>query len=291
MNGSSYRDGSPNPPFVYPPGWIKDDPVTPPDTMVVTGALCWWNETPTDLTRCIRGLANIVDRVVALDGAYRRYPGATVHSDHAQAKAIRQACEHYGMGCLILEPDRLWVGQIEKRNHLLALAAVGSDWIVTVDADHVIETERAAVRAELRASTADIVDVPFHTPKNRTRSMRDSAPGRWHIDQTKRPEMIPQIWRASLGLRIEQRHWWISAQKKGQKVWAWGGPSHEPKLPHAAFVTPYRTEHRVLHRTTEQVKASRAFCNDRAVVVAKTGQEDDVPGLPAPQFDYVTVPA
>jgi hypothetical protein len=236
------------------------------------------------------GLSLICDRVVALDGAYRRYPGATVRSDPKQAKAIRQACEHYGLGCLILEPDRLWAGQIEKRNHLLALAAIGSDWIVTVDADQVIYTEREPVRNELRNSTADVVDVPFHTPKNPKRPMRDSAPGQWHVDQTRQPEMIPQVWRASLGLRIEQRHWWIAATKRGQKVWAWGGPNAEPRLPHAAFVTPYRTEHRVLHRTDEQVKASRAFCNDRAEVVVKTGQEDDVPGLTPPVFDYVTVP-
>ena len=69
------------------------------------------------------------------------------------------------------------------------------------------------------------------------------------------------------------------------------GRAWQGLLPHAAFVTPYRTEHRVLHRTTEQVKASRAFCNDRAEVVVKTGQEDDVPGLKPPVFDYVTVPA
>ena len=42
--------------------------------MIVTAALCWWNELPEDLDRCIRAAALIADRVVALDGAYRRYP-------------------------------------------------------------------------------------------------------------------------------------------------------------------------------------------------------------------------
>jgi hypothetical protein len=262
----------------------------PSDTLRVTGALCWWNERPADLDRCIRGVATIADRVVALDGAYRRYPGATVRSDPAQATAIRRACEKAGIGCLILEPDRLWAGQIEKRSHLLALAAVGSDWIVTVDADHIIDTEREAVRNELRNSTADVVDVPFHTPANKTRSMTDAAPGHWHVAQADRVEMIPQVWRASLGLRVENRHWWIAATKNGQKTWAWAGDTSLPRLPHAAFVTPYRVEHRVLLRTKEQVLASRAFCNDRELVVARTGQEDDVPGLPAPVFDYERMP-
>lgn len=258
--------------------------------MIVTGALCWWNERPADLTKCVRGLAKIVDRVVALDGAYRRYPGATVRSDPAQAAAIRRACEKAGLGCLVVIPDRLWAGQIEKRSMLLALAAVGSDWIVTVDADHVISTERDAVRSELRNSTADVVDVPFHTPAHPRRALRDSAPGQWHIDQTEGPQMIPQVWRASLGIRPEQRHWWIAATKNGQKVWAWAGDAMTPKLPHAAFVTPYTVEHRVLLRTDEQVRASRAFCNDRETVVARTGQEDDVAGLPPPRWDYEAMP-
>jgi hypothetical protein len=259
--------------------------------MIVTAALCWWNERPEDLRRCIAGAAQIADRVVALDGAYRRYPGATVRSAPSQAKAIRDACEKAGLDCLVVTVDRLWAGQVEKRSHLLALASVGSDWIVTLDADHVISTDREAVRAELANSTADVVEVPFVTPPNPERGMARSAPGYWHIAQTEAPQMIPQVWRASLGLRVERHHWWISGTKDGQRVWAWAGDSSMRALPHARFVTPYTTEHRVLLRTDDQVLASRAFCNDRAMVVSRTGQEDDVPGIPPPVFDYATVPA
>ncbi len=258
--------------------------------MNVTAALCWWNERPEDLARCVRGVANIADRIVALDGAYRRYPGATVTSDRRQREAIRKTAEEMGLECLILEPDRLWAGQIEKRSHLLALAAVGSDWIVTVDTDHIIDTDREAVRRELAASTADVVEVPFYTPVNPRRSMAKSAPGQWHVEQTESVQYIPQVWRAILGLRVEQHHWWLSATKDGQKVWAWAGDTSRPHLPHALFVTPYRVEHRVLFRTQEQVRASRAFCNDRETVVAKTGQEDHQPFLPEPVFDYERIP-
>jgi hypothetical protein len=259
--------------------------------MIVTAALCWWNERPEDLVACIKGAAKIADRVVALDGAYARYPGATVMSPPRQAKAIRDACAKAKLDCLVVFPDRLWAGQIEKRNHLLALAGVGSDWIVTLDADHIIDTEREAVRNELYASTADVVDVPFITPRNAKRGDVRSAAGQWHLAQTQGPQLIPQVWRASLHLRVEYHHWWIGATKDNRPVWAWAGDSSRQQLPHARFVTPYTVEHRTLLRTDAQVLASRAFCNDREMVVAKTGQEDDLPTLPRPVFDYTTVPA
>ena len=268
-----------------------DPPPPPVDNLRITAALCWWNERPSDLARCVRGVANIADRIVALDGSYRRYPGATVKSDPRQVRTIRQTADDLGLGCLVVTPDRLWAGQVEKRSHLLALAGVGSDWIVTVDADHVIETDRASVRRELAATTADVFAVPFHTPVNPDRPMTDSAPGQWHVNQTTNVEMIPQVWRASLRLQVERRHWWLSGTKGGERVWAWAGDTDHRALPHVAFATPYRVEHRVLFRTPEQVRASRAFCNDREMVVARTGQEDDVPGLPTPVFDYVRMPA
>jgi hypothetical protein len=271
--------------------WQVPEPVKAPRTMIVTAALCWWKERPEDLAACIRGAANLCDRVVALDGAYVRYPGATVTSPPGQAKAIRVACERAKLDCLVVEPDRLWAGQVEKRNHLLALAGVGSDWIVTLDADHVISTDREAVRDELFNSTADVVEVPFVTPRNAKRGDLRSAAGQWHLAQADGPQMIPQVWRANLHLQVERHHWWIGAWKNGVKVWAWAGDGSRQQLPHARFVTPYTVEHRTLLRTDEQVLASRAFCNDREMVVAKTGQEDDVATLPRPVFDYIRVPA
>jgi hypothetical protein len=48
--------------------------------MIVTGILAWWDEPPELLDACIRGLGDIADRIVAVDGAYRRYPAATITS-------------------------------------------------------------------------------------------------------------------------------------------------------------------------------------------------------------------
>lgn len=261
--------------------------------MIVTAALCWWNERPEDLARCVTAAANVADRIVALDGAYRRYPGATPRSPFAQVVAIREAAEAAGLECLVLQPDRLWAGQVEKRTHLLNLAAVGSDWIATLDTDHIVHTDRAAVRSELHGIAEDVVEVVFRTPLNPGRSLERSAPGIWHREQTTVSPLIPQLYRALTDLRVERFHWWYSAVKDGRRVWLWVGAQNQDyaRMPHARLTTPYEIEHRCLFRTERQILASRAFLNDRDMVVDLTGQEDDQPGLPAPVWDYERLPA
>ena len=129
MNGSSYRD-------------LPDPPDTR-QTGIVTASLVWWDEPPETLRECVLGAARVCDRIVAVDGAYRRYPGATGTSPPEQAAAISEAARDAGIECLVVSPDRLWAGQVEKRTHALALAAIGSDWVAVVDADHVIDADRS----------------------------------------------------------------------------------------------------------------------------------------------------
>jgi hypothetical protein len=254
--------------------------------MIVTAALCWWHERPEDLDRCVRGAGDIADRIVALDGAYQRYPAAMVHSPADQLDAIRSAAAAVNIDCLIIQPDRLWAGQVEKRCHLLAAAGVGSDWIVTLDADHIIQAKRDDMRLLLRRSPSHVFSVPYITPINPDRSMKDSAVGLWHENQTGEPQFIPHIWRALPGMKVEKFHWWYSAIHGGQKVWLWGGNGEFPSVEHQRIRRGYIVEHRTLFRTEEQIRLSRAFLNDRDQVVAKTGQEDNQPGLDVPDFNY-----
>jgi hypothetical protein len=258
--------------------------------MIVTGALCWWNERPEDLDACVRGLGNVADRVVALDGAYQRYPEATVHSPEDQLDAIREAARAANLDCLIVQPDRLWAGQVEKRSNLLALAGVGSNWIVTVDADHVIHANREEVRRNLRGYAGDVLSVPYVTPTNKDRPLKDSAVGDWHILQTKEAQFIPHIWKALPGLTVERFHWWYSAFKHNQRVWLWGGDGGRPTVDHQKYRRGYEVEHRTMMRTEEQIRLSRAFLNDRNRVVEQTGQEDNLPSLPPPVYEYNLVP-
>ena len=259
--------------------------------MNITGALAFWNELPGDLDRCIRGLANIADRVVAVDGAYRRYPTGTARSADDQVDAIRSAARATGMKCLIVQPEEMWAGQVEKRTFLLGVAAIDSDLIVVVDTDHIITTNRDAVRAHLeRANGVTVWSVPLWTPPNPDKGPKDRAAGLWHENQAGQTYHIPHIYRALPGLRVEKRHWWYSALLNGQRHWLWGGDPSYPAVPVTPIPVPYQVEHRCLYRTAEQVRISRGFLNDREMVMARTGQEDDVPGLPEPVYDYERMP-
>ena len=259
--------------------------------MIITAALCWWNETPEVLATCVRGAANVADRIVALDGAYRRYPGATVRSGDDEVEAIRETAKEVGLDCLVLQPQRLWAGQVEKRSYLLAAAAVGADWVAVIDADHVVYTNRAAARMEIESASADTLIVPYWTPKNPSRSMKESAPGLWHEAQAERWMDIPHIFRVLPGVRVERFHWWYSAIKDRERVWLMGGDGRKyPTVEGYRLNTPYQVNHMCLMRTEAQVLASRAFCNDRAKVVKQTGQEDDIPGLEPLELDYKTRP-
>jgi len=254
--------------------------------MYVTAALAWWNERPEDLVSCIEGIANVADRVVALDGSYARYPEATVSSCRDEYAAIVDTATRLGLDHMVLRPSRLWRGQVEKRNVLYAIASVGSDFMVVVDADHIIHADRSEVRTFLETTNADVINVPFETPVNPVRSLSDSAVGVWHEGMAGSTIMLPHIYRALPNIRVESRHWCISALKDGQRVWLWNCGSGYPDAIHTVIPIPYRVEHRALFRTAEQIRMSRGFLNDREMVASVTGQEDDRDDLPRPVFTY-----
>jgi hypothetical protein len=257
--------------------------------MIVTAALIWWNELPEDLERCVRGMATIADRLVAVDGAYARYPGAGEPSDMKQWDAIDDTAHSVGLSPHgLFGKDRVWAGQVEKRSFALSTAARGSDWVAVFDSDWIASGDRKAARKELASfdDSIDVVSVPFYTPPSENKP----ATG-WHEAVSDTQVQMPHLFRALPEMGVERYHWYVGARKGKEKVWMWGPRNEERRLltPHD-LEAPYQIEHRTLHRTEEQVRASRAFLNDRVLVVGWTGQEDDRPDLPRPEFDYETVP-
>jgi len=256
--------------------------------MIVTAALVWFDETPDDLEACVRGIATVADRIVAVDGAYRRYPDARVSSPPAQAARIRKVAKAVGLDCVIHVPDQLWAGQVEKRSFVLAEASKDTDWIAIVDTDWVAHGDREPVRAELEGygPDVDVVTVPLYTPVGKTYATN------WHREVAGSRDWMPHFFRPLPDLQVETLHWYYSARKGLQKVWMWHGDAFTPYtiLPQHQLKAFYQIEHRTLLRDEKHILAGRAFCNDRVMVLAKTGQEDDVPGLPDPVFDYTTVP-
>ena len=276
MNGSSYRD-LPEPPDRRMTG-------------IVTASLVWYDEPPELLAECVAGAGKIADRIVAVDGAYARYPGAKITSPPEQAVAIRRAAKRAKLDCLVLTPDRLWAGQVEKRSYALAAAAVGSDWIAVVDADHVIDTDRAEARSALASLPATVacVSVIMMTPPDPARPLEQTSATGWHRGMASTEMRYDHLFRTLPGLRLERFHWWYSAIRDGERVWiSQGEATSGPVTPLPAR---YVVEHRCHTRDEGRMLAGRAFCNDRVKVVEQTGQEDDLPTLPRPVFDYQTVP-
>ena len=263
--------------------------------MRITAALAWWDELPEDLDRCIRSLGNIADKVVAVDGAYRRYPGATITSPQDQVVAIREAATAVGIECEVIQIDRLWAGQVEKRAHLLNVASIGSDWIAVVDTDHIINTNRELARDEIShmGTDVDVISVTFFTPANDERDISESSATGWHQSMNGTRINLSHLFRALPGLTVERFHWWYAATKDGQRVglrYGMKADDGHPILEAQMLKTPYEITHLCLTRDEKHILANRAFCNDRIMVVDRTQQEDDVPGLPDPVFDYVTIP-
>lgn len=257
LQGSSYRD-------------IAIPERIPEIHVAITAALCWWDERPADLEACVRGIAQVADRVVALDGAYAHFPGGTPSSNPAQAATIRRVAAECGLDCLVITPDRLWAGQLEKRTYLYRMAALASDWVLVVDADHVISADREAVRAEIAHSGADVIAAPYTVPSN---------PGahyasRWHAQNDGVTFDHCLLFRAFPNLTVEQRHWWVSGVVDGRKRWIIHTDASGEGLPPAHLVSRYSVEHRFLFRSPARIKAIERFLADREQIVAQTGQED-----------------
>lgn len=246
----------------------------------MTAALAWFDEPLDELERCVRALPAIADRLVAVDGGYSRWPGAKARSPVEQADTIRVAARVAGLDVEIVEPKRVWSGQCEKREHLMNLAAEGSDWIVVVDTDHILHGARETVRHEIDRLPPQIaaVKVKFHTPVNRDRPLGESAAHEWHAGLADTTTLIPLVFRAWQQWTVGPHHWWYSAvDKEGVRRWVWSGDGTSyPDAGSHTLVAPYFVEHRCLFRQPKQILANREFCRDRDLIVERTGREDPV---------------
>jgi hypothetical protein len=236
-------------------------------------------------------MATVADRVVAVDGAYARYPGATVTSPADQAEAIRVTAQEVGLEAVIYEPQRLWGGQVEKRDYLLRQASVGSDWIAVVDADFLISGQRNRVRRDLvtYGPDVDVVRVVIETPTG-----HGEYASHWHRRVEKwRSNELEHFFRVLPEMSVERLHWQYGALKDGEPVWLFGIPDDTRRKLPSVLLRSYRSyliRHLTLQRSHEQILASRAYLNDREWVVEQSGQEDDQPGLSRPTWDYVSLP-
>jgi hypothetical protein len=242
----------------------------------ITAALAWFDEAPEDLDRFVRALPGAVDRLVALDGGYERYPGAAASSPPAEKNAILEAAKDVGLPVIFGE-SRLWVGQLQKRNALIRLAGEDSDWIFTLDADHILHGVKEEFRHEVdRLRRFDRVDIEFYTTINHERPLAETSSTEWHSELAGKTYRMGLLMRVLPGMRYERFHWYISAVKDNRRVWVYGGDHKYPKIHSHQLRAPFFIEHRCHFRRDRNILANRDFCNDRDLIVDATGQEDAI---------------
>ena len=104
--------------------------------MRVVAITVWFNEDPDHLAKLALSLAGFADGLVAVDGAYRYFPNGAARSRPEEAIALIEGCDHSGVELVLHQPNRLWEGEVAKRNTALRLArSLNPDWVVIVDGD------------------------------------------------------------------------------------------------------------------------------------------------------------
>ena len=119
------------------------------------------------LDACLAALAGLVDEVVVLDSGSR---DDTLAIARAHGAAIHENLDWPGFG----------------RQKNLAIGYLGTDWVLSLDADEVVGPElAAAIRAAIRAPAADVY----------TLSRLSNFCGRWMRHSGWRPDHIPRLFR------------------------------------------------------------------------------------------------
>lgn len=242
----------------------------------VTAALAWFDEDPYDLFRFTLSLEGAVDKLVAVDGAYERYPHDSPLSSDVEVDALEEGCRNAGIPLELHRPRGAWRGQVEKRTFLAEKATIDSDWIFTLDADHILRGVREAFRQELERVRADRVELNFFTTVNPSRPLNATSSTDWHSELAGKTVRQGLLLRALPEIRYERFHWWVSATKDRRRVWLYGGDETLPHVQSHELVAPFFVEHRCHFRRDRNILANREFCEDRVRIVEETGQEDVV---------------
>lgn len=241
--------------------------------MRLTGCLAWYEEPPLLLYECVASLAGLCDRVVAVDGGYQGLiPGAAGKSAPGQLEAIFEGAAAAGIVADVVVPDEAWPGQVAKRDYLMRRAANGSDWLLVVDADYLIDADTDAVRAELEATGLDALDVDFFTPLPEGDYDLDVlAADQWHRELAGRTVGMRLLFRALPGFQVDEFHWYYSALRDGRRVALWDcGGRYQPAAS-GELEARLRVDHRALLRGQAWIDRNRAYCAARNVVIESLG--------------------
>lgn len=226
--------------------------------MRVISLLCWYDEHPDMLAAHVAGLVQArVEVLVAVDGAYRDYPGGMPHSPVAQSFALQNACNVAGIRLELMRPNRLWAHEMEKRSALFRLAdSVGADWYLVLDADEVLINVPPDLRDRLAGADVDVFELPYLDDPHPTLAYAEDADGEPYVARARHLKYRRSLFRGSPGIYVAGRHSrYIAAD--GQVLW--GDPLWGDEPVAAERLRDFVFDHRSAQRGAERNLARRAF--------------------------------
>ena len=132
--------------------------------MRITAAICWHDEKPEWLDRCVRSVAPLVDSIIIADGPWAGVEHEQVKSPAEQRRAILDAAMELGLGAIEI-PARLWSSQAEKRTAMYQRAGRAAEYLLVIDADEQLHcTDPQRVRRVIDLADPDALNVRVMTP-------------------------------------------------------------------------------------------------------------------------------
>lgn len=215
--------------------------------MRIIGLLSWYEEPASWLAECVASAAKLCDHLIAVDGPYAMFPGATRKpaSGSEQAETILHTAAGAGIGCTIQAPGRpWWGGEVEKRDAMFRLgmtfAEPGRDWFLRIDADEVLTQVPPDTRTLLAATARDVAEVTM-----------------WERDDIDSQFPIRVLFRALPGIGVQQAHYVVTAPSEGgTRVLCGNDVKHRAEPAEALW------DVRLEHRTRQRSALRRALKDD-----------------------------
>lgn len=245
--------------------------------MNIVAMLAWWDEPPEELDACVRSLTVLCDAVVAVDGGYEMTPGATPASPRGQAESILAAAAEMGLRATVVVPDRVWTGQVAKRDFMLRLAALDADWLLAVDADHRLVGNRDPIRDELQrfGPYVDTVLHDFYTPYPRQpgKLLEEISPHEWHTKLAGKTVEHCLLIRRMEDMHVTGSHWGYSGVREDGVRVSLGGWREEPTGRHRRLTAPFQVDHVCFMRDQMRLDRNRDYCRIRDEFAETHGYE------------------
>ena len=170
--------------------------------MRIIAVLSWYDEPVDWLRECVAS-ARFCDHLIAVDGPYAAFPGASEKpsSPPDQMQAIRGIWP----GCDVHVQPEPWDGEVAKRDYMFRLAvAQGADWVFVIDADEVVTDAPGDLRERLAATSLHVAEATL---------MYEMTPG-WALA----PSQVRRLFRVLPGIGYQGAHSRVVATVDGRQV-------------------------------------------------------------------------